>query len=186
MSPVPRPFRIAVESLAAVPHRTGVTLSEVPSPKSAAPFSVSLEGETLDCPAGERAHGRFMLLFDPDPRAEWGSSFRVVTFVRADLDESMGNDPLLSAVAWDWLTDALHAAGAEHERIGGHATRVLKESFGELAGSQPMLDVELRASWTPRGGLGAHLEAWQSVLASFAGLPPELNGAAPLPGVRFT
>ncbi|MCB4207643.1 DUF3000 domain-containing protein [Arthrobacter sp. UM1] len=185
-SAVPAAFRAAVSELAGVPHRRGLRISEVPAPKSAAPFAVALGAEARAEQHGTSAAGRFMLLHDPSAPEDWDGDFRVVTYVRADLEEDMGNDPLMSSVAWDWLTESLDSAGAAAHRLGGHATRVHKESFGTLDGGSAVMDIELRASWTPRGSIASHLSAWQSVLSAFAGFPPENDDAAPLPGLRYT
>lgn len=185
VSQVPKVFRDAVTQLATVPHRRGLKLGEVPAPRSAAPFAVALGAETRP-EHSVRATGRFMLLHDPSAPEAWGGEFRIVTFVRAELDEAMGYDPLLSTVAWDWLTEALNEEDAAHGRLGGTATRILKESFGSLDDEAPVMDIELRASWTPRGSAAHHLRAWQAVLSAFAGLPPEIDGVSALPGLRYT
>lgn len=182
---IPAIFREAIAQLASVEDHRGLSLAEVPAPVSAAPFAVALGAETTEASAAS-ATGRFMLLYNPVPPSSWGGLFRIVTYVRADLDDAMGNDPLLSSVAWDWLLESLDGAGAEYTRLGGTATRVLKESFGTLAADTPNMDIELRASWTPSTNVAAHLDAWQSVLAAFAGLPPEIDGVATLPGLRYT
>lgn len=50
---------------------------------------------------------------------------------------------------------------------------MLSEGFGQLADTEEYIDVELRASWTPRGeDLSVHLEAWADMVCTFAGLPP--------------
>jgi hypothetical protein len=50
--------------------------------------------------------------------------------------------------------------------------------FGDIAGPQRSVDVEIRASWTALSfDLSAHLQAWLDVLGTAAGLPP--------PGVRL-
>ena len=38
----------------------------------------------------------------------------------------------------------------------------------------------MRASWTPLGDLGEHLEAWATLLCTVGGLPPLPDGVAPL------
>jgi hypothetical protein len=49
--------------------------------------------------------------------------------------------------------------------------------FGDIAGPQRSVDVEIRASWTALTfDLATHLQAWLDVLGLAAGLPP--------PGVR--
>ena len=52
---------------------------------------------------------------------------------------------------------------------------------GQLADTEEYIDVELRASWTPRGeDLSVHLEAWADMVCTFAGLPPVTESVAVL------
>ena len=133
----------------------------------------------------ELATGRFILLHDPDGSAVWDGTFRIVTYIRAELDAEMGNDALLGSVAWTWLLDALHDHGARYRNAGGTATRILSESFGSLADNQDAIDIELRASWTPDSAdLQSHLEAWSDMVCTFAGLPPLPEGVTSLPNRR--
>ena len=85
----------------------------------------------------------------------------------------MAGDPLLPAVAWTWLTDALEQHAATYTAIGGTITQTASTRFGELAGPAPAADLEVRASWTPTStDTAAHLLGWCAMLASTAGLPP--------------
>jgi hypothetical protein len=85
---------------------------------------------------------------------------------------------MFSEVAWSWLTDALDDAGAGHHNVGGTVTRTASTRFGDLAGPEHTVDVEMRASWTAETtDLDRHLQAWLDVVGSAAGLPP--------PGVRL-
>ena len=71
-----------------------------------------------------------------------------------------------------------YACGATSHALGGTVTRTASTRFGELAGPEHSVDVEIRASWTAEdGNLDRHLTAWLDVLGSAAGLPP--------PGVRL-
>jgi hypothetical protein len=98
---------------------------------------------------------------------------RVVTFVSAEVEPEMAGDPMLAPVGWSWLVDALSSHGARYTAAGGTITQTTSTRFGDLAGPPDACDVELRASWTPRDDdLGPHLEAWCTLLASTAGLPP--------------
>ena len=81
----------------------------------------------------ELATGRFILLHDPDGSAVWDGEFRIVTYIRAQLEPEMGNDEMLGTVAWTWLVEALENHKAPYRAAGGTATRVLSESFGTLA-----------------------------------------------------
>ncbi|VXB54336.1 DUF3000 domain-containing protein [Arthrobacter sp. 8AJ] len=133
----------------------------------------------------ELATGRFILLHDPDGSAVWDGEFRIVTYIRAELEPEMGNDQMLGTVAWTWLVEALENHKAAYRAAGGTATRVLSESFGTLAGRPGSIDIELRASWTPDSSdVQAHLEAWSDMVCTFAGLPPLPDGVTALPPRR--
>ncbi|WP_423184410.1 DUF3000 domain-containing protein [Arthrobacter sp. NyZ413] len=135
----------------------------------------------------ELATGRFILLHDPEGSAVWDGEFRIVTYIRAQLDADMGNDAMLGSVAWTWLVDALENHSAQYRAAGGTATRILSESFGTLAERPETIDIELRASWTPASSdAQAHLEAWCDMVCMFAGLPPLPPGVTPLPHRRLT
>ncbi|WP_233555900.1 DUF3000 domain-containing protein [Galactobacter caseinivorans] len=189
---LPRDFETALDSLRRAALRSEVTLEEIPAPTRLAPFAVALSADVSGSVlAGqeeeELATGRFILLYDPQEQPVWGGSFRIVTFLRAQLDPQMGNDQMLGSVAWTWLVDALRDHHAPHTMAGGTATRVLGENFGSMAGSEERIDIELRASWTPlHPNVTSHLEAWVDMVASFAGLPPLPEGVIPLPRVRLT
>lgn len=187
---LPHDFSAALASLQLAEVRPEVVLEKIPAPTRLAPFAVALSASVNDGAAedaAELATGRFILLHDPAGQEVWGGDFRIVTYLRAELDPQMGNDQLLGSVAWTWLVDALELHRAEHSRAGGTATRVLSENFGALAGREGDIDIELRASWTPAGPqLRSHLEAWVDMVASFAGLPPLPEGVTAFPGHRLT
>lgn len=143
----------------------------------------SVSGNDTD--GDELATGRFILLHDPDGSAVWDGEFRIVTYIRAQLEAEMGNDEMLGSVAWTWLVEALETHRAPYRAAGGTATRVLSESFGTLSDRPGSIDIELRASWTPAGAdVQAHLEAWSDMVCTFAGLPPLPDGVSVLPRRR--
>lgn len=182
--PAPEAFLRAVDGLRAARLRPEVVLTEVPAPQRIAPHAVAM---TADVVLGEDelATGRFVLLHDPAGQEAWEGSYRVVTFLRAALEPEMGADPLLGRVGWTWLEEALDGAGADAVAAGGTITRVLSESFGGLADRSPSVDIEIRASWTPRSAhLTPHLRAWGDLLCTAAGLPPLPEGVAALPRRR--
>jgi Protein of unknown function (DUF3000) len=183
---LPETFTRAVADLRAVRPRAEITVEEVPPPRRLAPFAYAVSATVLR-QAEEVASGRLILLHDPDGHEAWGSgTLRLVTYVNAELEADLAADPLLPAVGWSWLVDALETHEAPYAALGGTVTQTTSTSFGELASrsSQPSgevsrpaarstADLELRASWTPLGGdLGAHMRAWCALLASTAGLPP--------------
>lgn len=197
---MPPDFLTALGDLRRAECRPELLLEEIPAPTRLAPFAVSLGAEVRAPGAGggrrrlglpdpgsepELATGRFILLHDPQGSPVWNGTFRVVTYIRAELEPDMGNDELLGPVAWTWLVEALEQHGAAYTSAGGTATRILSESFGTLSGRGGAIDIELRASWTPSGpAVRAHLEAWSDMVCSFAGLPPLPEGVTPLPRRR--
>ena len=92
----------------------------------------------------------------------------------------MATDPLITEVGWSWLTDALGDAGAEHTNAAGSITVVRSDGFGAMADDEGDAQIEVRASWTPHGGLQAHASAWMELLGKLAGLPPLAPGVVPL------
>lgn len=186
LAELPADFLSALRSLrsATTTNRHGLRLEEIPAPARLAPYAVALEAEVRD-DGEELATGRFILLHDPEPPAVWEGTFRIVTYIRAQLEPEMGNDALLGSVAWTWLVESLEKHHAPYGAAGGTATRVLSESYGTLAGRSDTIDIELRASWTPASpDLRAHLEAWCDMVSTFAGVPPLPAGVAALPRRR--
>jgi hypothetical protein len=168
----PATFMRAVDELRAVTPRAEITLEEVPAPQRLAPFAYAISGTVLR-QGDEVATGRLILLHDPAGHEAWDGTMRLVTYVTAELEPELAADPLLPAVGWSWLTDALEGQGAPYTAIGGTVTQTLSTRFGELAGPPTAADIEIRASWTPVGDdLGRHVEAWCGLLSSTAGLPP--------------
>jgi hypothetical protein len=204
LSAAPADFLTALAALRRANCRNELKLAELPAPSRLAPYAVALGAEVIQPSAAgprpahgpviaalretedvELAAGRFILLHDPDGSAVWDGTFRIVTYIRAELDADMGNDALLGSVAWTWLVDALHDHGARYRNAGGTATRILSESFGSLSDNQDAIDIELRASWTPDSAdLQSHLEAWSDMVCTFAGLPPLPEGVTSLPNRR--
>ncbi len=169
---LPDQFARAVDRLSAVTPRPEIVLEVLPAPQRLAPYAHAL-GATVSRHGEEIATGRLVLLYDPAGHEAWEGTMRLVSYVTAELDPEMVSDPLLSAVSWSWLTDALEAHGASYTAIGGTVTQTSSTRFGDLAGPPSSADLELRASWTPLSAdLGRHLAAWLALLASTAGLPP--------------
>ncbi|WP_051388775.1 DUF3000 domain-containing protein [Arthrobacter sp. 35W] len=208
LAQLPSDFLTALASLREGRCRPELRLSELPAPARLAPFSVALEAEVAPAPAPglhvvgshqplhlppasavtgepELATGRFILLHDPAGSTIWDGTFRIVTYIRAQLEAELGNDQMLGSVAWTWLVDALENHDAGYREAGGTATRILSESFGTLSERADSIDIELRASWTPDGpDVQAHLEAWSDMVCTFAGLPPLPEGVSALPRLR--
>ena len=97
----------------------------------------------------------------------------------------MGIDPFLSEVGWSWLVESLESYAVEFTAEAGTVTTVVSESFGGLRERARVVELEVRASWTPTDGdPAAHLEAWSDLLCTIAGLPPLPEGVVALPGRR--
>ncbi len=200
MSQLPAEFLDALSGIRKASRRSEIRLEEISAPSRLAPFAVALGADIVEAlpvttaplhgPARsllpppepkELATGRFILLYDPAGSEVWNGRFRIVTYIRAQLEADMGNDALLGSVAWTWLVEALENHGAAHHSTGGTATRILSESYGTLEDRPDTIDIELRASWSPEtSDVRRHLEAWSEMVCTFAGLPPLPEGVAHL------
>jgi Protein of unknown function (DUF3000) len=179
----PEEFRKAVDQLRAAALRPEVFSEEMPAPQRIAPYSSALTADVTV--AGEEVGGgRLVVLYDPAGNDAWQGCFRCVAYARADIDPEMVADPLLSAVGWTWLTEALSAHAAEFLAPSGTVTKVASESFGTMDGEDPSAEIEVRASWSPLGSLTSHVEAWGDLLCTAAGLPPLPAGVVPIPSRR--
>jgi hypothetical protein len=195
--PTPEAFarvRAVLDAAADVPH---VTVSAIRAPDGLAPFAVAVGAEVHADAAFQRvtgeeidelATGRIVVLHDPSAPAEWRGEFRIVSYVRAELEHEMGGEAMLGAVAWSWLRDALEAQDCEVREAGGTTTKVMSESFGTLSARPTTIDLEMRSSWTPVLGepedIAHHFDAWIDLLTTVAGLPPLPEGVTALPGRR--
>jgi hypothetical protein len=168
----PAIFARAVDELRSVTPRSEIEVEELSPPQRLAPFAYALGGSVLRDDE-EVATGRLILLHDPAGHEAWEGTMRLVTYVTAELEPELAADPLLPAVGWSWLIDALEGQRAVYAAIGGTVTQTLSTRFGELAGAPTAADIEIRASWTPRDDrLWPHFDAWCGLLSSTAGLPP--------------
>lgn len=201
LSQVPPDFLTALSTLRKAQCRPELRLEELPAPSRLAPYAVALGAEVFapaspparrpvhgpamaaaaDAADNELATGRFILLHDPHGSDVWDGTFRIVTYIRAELESDIGNDQMLGSVAWTWLVEALEAHRASYRSAGGTATRILSETYGTLADRDDSIDIELRASWTPAAAdVQSHLEAWSDMVCTFAGLPPLPEGVTAL------
>jgi hypothetical protein len=172
LADAPEIFRSAVTSLSVVQLRPELRCEPIPAPRRLAPWAYAWSFE-LHSTGHASATGRLVLLYDPQGQDGWGGTMRLVGFVRAELDLELVGDPLLAAVSWSWLADALANAGAEHTALGGTVTQTSSVRFGDIPGPERANDIELRASWTPVGDcLTAHATAFCELMAVAAGLPP--------------
>jgi len=149
-------------------------------PGSAAPLR---EGSAMEAEIGS---GRFVLLFDAAGQDGWDGKYRIISYVRAELELEMATDPLINAVGWTWLTEALDLRTTGYKKISGTVTTVMTQGFGGKQHEPNSTGFELRASWSPVLGesgsasLDGHVAAWCDTVCRAAGLPPLTPGVAPL------
>jgi hypothetical protein len=165
--------------------RPELTFEEEPPPRRLAPYATAVAA-TVVAGEEEMASGRFVLLFDPAGQPGWDGRYRVIGYVRAELEPEMAADPLINAVGWSWLTEALESHAAGYLNISGTVTTVVTQGFGAKQDEPMSTGFELRASWSPAAAAGVepalagHLAAWSEVICAAAGLPPVAPGVAAL------
>jgi hypothetical protein len=176
----PPKFRQAVDALQAVQPRSELQLVDIDPPRRLAPHSFALGVELAEdyvdqsgpADAEVDVTARLVLLHDPEARDAWAGTFRMVCYLRAPLDVEQADDPMLLAVGWSWLTDALETCRAGYAALGGTVTRTCSARFGDIPGPTRADDVELRASWTPTDEeFGRHAEAFYRLVTHAIGLP---------------
>jgi hypothetical protein len=205
-SPAEATFMAAVAAFMAgrdVQRRPDLVFEDVPAPKRLAPYAAAIAA-TIQRDDTDVAWGRLVLLYDPDGHQGWDGFFRLVAYVRADVEPEMAADPLLGEVGWSWLSEALDAHVPGYAVPSGTVTRVITEGFGAKQDEVPLTGFELRASWSPVGPAGstgskglrgsagtsdldaldlsAHIAAWCDCLSAAAGLEPPGTRALRQPG----
>jgi Protein of unknown function (DUF3000) len=179
----PEEFQVALEQLRAARLRPEISCEEIPAPQRIAPYAAAMSADIM-VDGDDVGEGRLVLLHDPAGNEAWAGTFRCVAYARAQIDPEMITDPLLAAVGWTWLTEALQAHGADHIAPSGTVTKVASESFGGMSDEPASAELEIRASWTPIGEIGPHAEAWGDLLCMAAGLPPVPAGVVIMPSRR--
>jgi len=177
-------FEQLAQTLRAFETRSEILLEEVPAPQKLATYAFAYSADVSNGLLGddedEIASGRFVVLHEPGGQETWDGEFRCVTFVRADVDPMMQEDPLLPEVGWKWMLDSLTSAGCEYVSASGTVTRVASSSFGKLSQRSDEAEMEIRASWTPvitkPVEILDHLSGWCNLLAEIAGLAPVPEG----------
>jgi hypothetical protein len=158
--------------------RPELDLEDMPAPQRLAPFAAAMSGSVYRDDDTEVATGRLIVLYDPEGRSGWTNGFRVVAYIRADLEPDIAADELIGSVAWDWLLESLEPAGYAGE--SGTVTRAVSESFGDKRGEPSTTELELRASWSPTGDdLAGHLAPCSEPRSTTAALPPPAVAALP-------
>ena len=185
-------FERLVDQLRTFTPRAEVSLIEVPAPQKLATFAFAFSADVsnglLADEENEIANGRFVLLHEPGGQATWDGEFRCVTFVSADLDPVMQEDPLLPEVGWSWFLESLERNQCVFNAPSGTVTRVSSASFGKLSPRNDEAEVEIRASWTPiitePLELIKHIESWCNLISEVAGLPPIPEGVSAISSAR--
>lgn len=175
-----------IEHLKSITPRSEIFLEAVPAPQKLATYSFAFTADVSNGKLGddeeEIASGRFVLLHEPGGQDTWEGEFRCVTFLRADVDEAMQEDPLLPEVGWSWLLDSLAALDCQLSAPSGTVTRVSSASFGKLSPRNDQSEIEIRASWSPlineSSEMMRHVMAWCTVIGEIAGLPPINEGVS--------
>ena len=172
--------------------RSEIVLEEVPAPQKLATFAFAFSADVSNGLLGddedESASGRFVLLHEPGGQDTWEGEFRCVTFVRADVDAIMQQDPLLPEVGWSWFLQALELNECEIAAPSGTVTRVSSSSFGKLSPRNDEAEMEIRASWTPLviepRDLMNHIAGWCTLISDVAGLEPIPEGVSTISAAR--
>jgi hypothetical protein len=134
--------------------RSQVRFEDVPAPRTIAPYAAAIAATVRAAGPGDQpdvAWGRLILLYDPAGQPGWAGRFRVIAYIRADVEPEIAADPLLGSVSWSWLTEALDAHAAGYAAPSGTVTRVITEGFGGKSDEPASTEIELRASWSPVG-----------------------------------
>src|SRR5712692_6267519 len=139
---------LALGVAAARGARPELTVDDEPPPRRLAPQAVAFAA-TVESAGREIGWGRFVLLYDPAGQDGWVGSFRVIAYVRADLEPDIAADPLIGEVGWSWLTEALDEWSAGYAAPSGTVTTVVTEGFGAKQSEPVTTGFEMRASWSP-------------------------------------
>ena len=185
-------FERLLEQLRTFTPRAEIALIEVPAPQKLATFAFAFSADVsnglLADEEDEVANGRFVLLHEPGGQATWDGEFRCVTFVSADVDPVMQEDPLLPEVGWSWFLESLESNQCVFNAPSGTVTRVSSASFGKLSPRNDDAEIEIRASWTPivtePVELMKHIESWCNLIAEVAGLSPVPEGVSAISSAR--
>ena len=187
-----RGFEDLVNSLRAFTPRAEIVLEEVPAPQKLATYALAFSADVSNGLLGddedEIASGRFVLLHEPGGQDTWEGEFRCVTFVRADVDPVMQQDPLLPEVGWSWFLEALESEECSLAAPSGTVTRVSSASFGKLSPRNDESEIEIRASWTPAITdpieIMKHIAGWCRLITDVAGLEPIPDGVSTISSAR--
>lgn len=167
-------FKLATNSLRASEIRNELDVHQIAAPKDLAANAIAICATVLsgDSHGGDAGEGRIVFLKDDKEVEAWGGSSRVICFIKSPLEPHIASDERLAEIAWNWLSEALRQRGADYFAEAGTATRIHSTGFGGLAKDPDHAEVEIRASWSPKGdSLRPHLEAFQDLICMVSGLP---------------
>ena len=181
-----------IELLRTFTPRPEIILEEVPAPQKLATYSFAFTADISNGQAGdaeeEVASGRFVLLHEPGGQDTWEGDFRCVSFMRADVESEMQEDPLLPEVGWSWFLESLEKNECAFNAPSGTVTRVSSASFGKLSPRNDEAEIEIRASWTPLisepNDLMKHIDSWCNLISDVAGLAPVPEGVSAISSAR--
>ncbi len=185
-------FEDLINHLRTFTPRAEIVLEEVPAPQKLATFAFAFSADVSNGLLGddedEIASGRFVLLHEPGGQDTWEGEFRCVTFVRADVDPVMQQDPMLPEVGWSWFLGALESQDCQMAAPSGTVTRVASASFGKLSPRNDEAEIEIRTSWTPLisepTDLMKHIAGWCRLISDVAGLEPIPEGVSTISSAR--
>jgi Protein of unknown function (DUF3000) len=185
-------FRLAVAEVEAGlreirESRPEVSFDSEPPPRRLAPQAIAIAA-SVEIGDDEVGAGRFVLLYDQAGQEGWVGPFRVIAYLRAELEPEIAADEFVGQVGWSWLTEALDGRLASYAAPSGSVTRVVTEGFGMKQDEPVTTEFEMRASWSPTNDdrdsfrLDRHVAAWVDALALACGLAPP--GVTQLPRPR--
>jgi hypothetical protein len=122
--------------------RRDLQFEDVPAPKRLAPYATAIAA-TVQRDDADVAWGRLVLLYDPDGQQGWDGCYRLVAYIRAEVEPEIAADPLLGEVGWSWLAEALDAHVPGYAVPSGTVTRVITEGFGAKRDEAPVTGFEL-------------------------------------------
>ncbi len=170
---MPADVQSALLSIRAATNREELDIEQIDAPTGIAEHSIAfaavVKSENSDL-AGSLGTGRFVMFWSSEPQENWTTNFRIVIFARSPLESNIASEADSTDVTWDWLTDALAIASAEHSALAGTTTRIVSSGHGMMSSEADHAEIELRASWSPHGtDIGRHFAAWQNVVSVMSG-----------------
>ena len=94
--------------------RPELSFESEPPPRRLAPQAIAI-AVAAEPDGAEVGAGRFVLLYDPAGQDGWAGPFRVIAYLRAELEPEIAADPFIGQVGWSWLIEALDS------RLAGYA-----------------------------------------------------------------